>query len=146
MIANPYRDTNMRCSREWYERNREEALKKQRDRARDHPDIAAYRRAAYERYQARIAAGVTPNLYPLYIDVEGDSVRVYRSREVARMIGCSPSSLANWEQQNWLPLAYFNRRRLYTEKQIELIKLFHSVGKKDHDKRTEVSKNIFENW
>ena len=144
--ATYYREWFRRYFKTYYEQNRERILKHQRHRFQNDPEFKARRDAARDAHKAKVRAGHKPAPTPIYRTIDGESERVFRSSEVARMIPCSPTALANWERQGWLPPAISERRRLYRQHQIELIRWFHSINCHDFDARIEASKFIFEKW
>lgn len=141
-----YRALNKQCHKNWYENNHDRILEDRRDHLRNDPDYKARQVASCKAHKAKVRAGHTPEPDAIHRTLDGATVRLYRSSEVSRMIGCSASCLTDWERQGWLPQALFERRRLYTRTQIDLIALFYSVNCHDFDARTEASKFIFKKW
>jgi hypothetical protein len=141
-----YRELNSRCHKAWYENNHDRICEDRRERRVTDPDYKAKAIANSDAHKAKVRAGHMPEPDAIYRTIDGLSVRLYRSSEAARMIDCAPINLCQWERQGWLPAAFFDRRRLYTREQIDLIALFYSVDCHDFFARTEASKFIFKKW
>jgi hypothetical protein len=97
-------------------------------------------------FKARLNSGHVPAPDPIYRTIDGTSRRLYRLSEAARLIGCSSMSICKWHSGGWIPEPLFDRRRLYTIHQVNLLREFWAVPGTDHDKRSVVSKFIFDNW
>lgn len=111
--------------RRWYANNREAYSELRRRRYKDNPAIRAKARkaaASYRRARQEGKAKVKRVLVRVY---NGKPIEVFTSGYVADRIKYNPQILRSWEERGWLPEPLFKdaRHRMYTARQVTLIKL-----------------------
>jgi hypothetical protein len=104
--------------RKWYAENSEDynALRRQRYAAnKEARDKARERARRYRGEDHTIERHLTR-------DLNGKTVRVYSTGEVAEAMGRTPQMLRNWEAAGLIPESVFpDKHRLYTRKQMSMI-------------------------
>lgn len=127
---------------QYFERHREAVYQRRRERMHD-PDYAARVREYFRDYRLKVANGYVPNTRPLMIDGQ----RFYRQTEVARAVDKTDSAVHYWIRDGWIPEPKrWKGRRVFTERQAELISIFAAINPYDRDARAACSKLILECW
>lgn len=142
------RERSRRKAAAYRKANRDRILEKYRVAREIDPGIRERTAEHARHYRAKIRCGRhKPKVKRYYIRDKGRRVRGYRMAEVARMIGTSSPTIIGWhETYKMIPEPRFEGCRLYTAAQVELMKQFYSISKNDHDKRSQCSKRIVEDW
>lgn len=120
------KERNRESVRRWYSSHSEEYNTKRRDRYSKDPSIRekAQLRAKLYRDSKRNGRAIERELHRT---LNGSSVRVYTSGQVAEIIGRTPQMLRNWENKSWIPHPTIpGKHRLYTEHQVSLIDDFNT--------------------
>lgn len=111
-------------SRDWYHANKEEYNEKRRQRYAEDKEIrerARQRAADYRKRSPKVTRQLTRIL-------NGKTVNVYSTGQVADRIGRTPQMLRNWEANGLIPESIFEgKQRLYTKQQVDLIVYLASV-------------------
>jgi hypothetical protein len=124
-------DTNERAKaqhRKWYDENREDynALRRQRYATDKETRAKARDRAAT--YRGQVRAGKRSIERELTRELNGKTVRVYSTGEVAEAMGRTPQMLRNWENAELIPPSSFpDKHRLYTRSQMRMIVALESI-------------------
>lgn len=129
-----------------FDKNRQRRYEKTAERMANDSEFAERNKTRWKTFRERVQAGYKPAPDPIYRTVAGNSVRLYRCSETARKIGCAQGTVMRWHSHGWIPEPLYEKRRLYTADQIELMKLFFLMPKHNHDKRSAMSKFIIDNW
>lgn len=134
-------------SARWYRTHREDFLASLKGRYAADPEFRRFKKRYAEQYERRRAEGYFPDFRPLYRDVGGEQVQVFRLSEVARDIGRSTACVRLWEHTEQIPPPTFERR-LYTEAQAGLLRLLADAypAKDFVALRRKISAYIWENW
>ena len=99
------------------------------------------------RYREQLRAGHTPDPSEQYREINAELHRVYALPEAARSIGISPQTIRNWENRALIPEAMREgRRRVYTQQQIDLLKVFAKVPNDNRKERLIAADYVFDNW
>ena len=120
-------DTSERAKaqhRKWYDENREDYNALRRQRYKDNKEARDKARARAARYRSEkhtIERELTREL-------NGRTVRVYSTGEVAEAMGRTPQMLRNWENAELIPPSSFpDKHRLYTRSQMRMIVALESI-------------------
>ena len=118
-IPNPVTSERAKAQhRKWYGENREDynALRRQRYAAnREARQKARERAARYRSEEHTIERTLTREL-------NGKTVEVFSTGQVADAMGRTPQMLRNWENANLIPTSSFpDKHRLYTKQQMRMI-------------------------
>jgi hypothetical protein len=110
--------------RKWYGENRDDYNALRRERYANSPKSQELARGRAARYRAE----KKPIERKLYRDLNGKSVRVYSTGEVAQAMDRTPQMLRNWERADMIPASSFDdKHRLYTLRQLKLVSKLGSV-------------------
>ena len=131
-------------ARSYYWRHRESIRREARERYANDPDYRANQRAQEAKFRERVRMGYNPRVYPLYDD---SGRRVFRQSEASRMACCEAASIIKWIRDGWIPEPERHRgRKVFRQHQVQLLALFAAIKPKGFDRRSIVSKYIFERW
>jgi len=132
---------------EYYKANKPQIRQQMADKYKTDPEFRKKILADSKTRDAKIKAGHVPKPPLLHRDTDGTTERLYRMSEAAREVGCCNTAFNRWHDEGWVPEPLIvDGRRLYTQTQTDLIALFYSVNCHNFEKRSEVSKIIFEEW
>jgi hypothetical protein len=110
--------------RKWYHENREDYNALRRQRYRDNKEAREKARARAARYRSEehtIERTLTREL-------NGKTVEVFSTGQVAEAMGRTPQMLRNWENSNLIPPSSFpDKHRLYTKAQMRMIVSLESI-------------------
>lgn len=141
-----YREMCRRHKRDYRHRHRDRINAEWRHRSATDPAFREAERASCQRTREKIKAGLPLKVRPVFRDIGGESVRVYRCSEVARMIAASDSSIVMWEINSLIPAPMFTNPRLYTEHQAKLIGLIAKSYPFDKVLRAQQSSKVHNQW
>ena len=131
----------------YYRKSRKQIRQQMADKYKSDPEFRKHVLAESKARDAKVAAGHVPKPPQLHGTVEGNTARLFRMSEAARVIGCSATAFMRWHRDGWIPEPLIvDGRRLYTRGQLDLIGLFYSTPCHDHDARSERSKFVFSKW
>lgn len=126
-MNNQTQDTSERARasvRRWYAQHREEYSALRKKRYRSDPQRREKARKAAARYRKARAKGkpVERTLTRIY---KGKEVPVFTTGYIADRISVSTPVLRSWHERGYLPPTLFpeSRHRLYTARQVELVRL-----------------------
>lgn len=141
-----YRQSVIDRVHDYHEQFKDRINQERRERYQTDDEYRKKLKAQHAGYRERLLAGHTPTPRPIFKAIDGQSVRVYRISEASRQLGCMSRTVKRWYQHGWIPIPDIDGEKLLTASQIELLKLFYSIPKAMHDRRSECSKIIFECW
>ena len=140
--------------KDWYDKRRDDFNESRRQQYAEDKDKRAKAREQAREYRARRKSGHVVER-ELTRTLNGETVRVFSSGEIADDLECSRQMLVNWEKRGWLPPPIFpDTHRLYTEHQVGLIhylwgrvKAAKRAGNRKLDERLQPAiKEVAENW
>ena len=114
--------------RKWYGENREDynALRRKRYAENKESREKARERAAQYRAEINVCGRVIERV--LTREVNGKTVEVFSTGQVAEILGRTPQMLRNWESANLIPASIFgDKHRLYTKAQVRMLVSLESI-------------------
>ena len=110
--------------RRWYARHRDEYSALRKKRYRSDPERRAKARKAAALYRKKRAKGL-PVQRTLTRMLNGKPVEVFTTGYIADRVSVSTPVVRSWHERGYLPPTLFpeSRHRLYTARQVELIRL-----------------------
>lgn len=108
--------------KEWYSKNKEALNAKRRERYKKDEALRAKTREQQAKYRANNPRKSTAGA-PLYREVNGTLIRVFRIGEAARLVGRKEQVLRKWERDGLTPKPTLEgKQRYYTEVQVVLLR------------------------
>lgn len=118
--------------RRWYGDNREEYNALRRQRYADNKQTRDKARHRATDYRGRQRAGEVEIERELTRELNGKTVVVFSTGQVAELMGRTPQMLRNWEREGVIPKSIFSdKHRLYTKKQARMIVTLGRIIKKN---------------
>lgn len=138
--------------RKWYSENREEYNALRRERYADSQESRRKARLRAADYRERVRKGEVLLVGRVFRQVGGKAVEVYRTGQVAEIIGRTPQMLRNWENADLIPLSTFeDKHRLYTKAQVRMLVSLEKIislnkGSWSHPKVKAKVRSIAKRW
>lgn len=132
---------------QWYRNHRTEHNEHRRERYADDPKVRLKAKQQAQRYRERLRDGYQPEPAKQYREIDGKKQRVFSTGDVARALGVSTTTIRKWADYAVVPeAARHGNRRIYTERQKNLLLVFSKIDRFDQKARSVASDYIFEMW